>query len=52
MSLTTLIILVLIIALIAVLPTWPYSRRWRWVPSIIMGTILAIVIYIAEAGRY
>ncbi|APH69978.1 DUF3309 family protein [Aquibium oceanicum] len=52
MSLTTLFIIVLILALVAVLPTWPWSRRWRWVPSIIMATILAVVIYLAQAGRF
>lgn len=52
MSLETLIIIVLVFALIAVLPTWPYSRRWKWVPSIIMGIILAVVIFVAVQGRY
>ena len=47
MSLTTLFIIVLILALIAVLPNWPWARRWRWAPSIITGTILAVVILVA-----
>jgi len=46
-SSTTFIIIVLILALIAVLPNWPWARRWRWAPSIITGTILAVVILVA-----
>ena len=45
-------LIILILALVAVLPTWPWSRRWRCEPSIIMATILAVVIYLAQAGRF
>lgn len=42
MNLITL--LVLIIVLLAVLPTWPYSSGWGYYPSGGVGLILIIVL--------
>lgn len=48
---STLILIVLIVVLLAVLPTWPYSRSFGYFPSGILGTILVIVIVLLLLGR-
>jgi len=48
---STLIIIILIIVLLAVLPSWPYSRGWGYFPSGILGVILVIVIILLLLGR-
>lgn len=37
-------LLVLVIVLLAVLPTWPYSRAWGYYPSGIVGIVLIILL--------
>ncbi|HHF7375432.1 DUF3309 family protein [Legionella bozemanae] len=37
-------LIILIILLLAVLPTWPYSRDWGYYPSGGVGLILLILI--------
>ena len=44
MSLLGLIILIVILA--AVLPTWPYSRGWGYRPTSIVGLILLILLIV------
>ena len=40
-----LLLLILVILLVlAVPPTWPYSRRWGYGPSEIVGVILVIAL--------
>ena len=39
-----LILLIVIILLLGVLPTWPYSRGWGYYPTGGMGLILVIVL--------
>lgn len=38
------ILLLVIILLIAVLPTWPYSRTWGYYPSGGLGLLLVILL--------
>jgi len=40
MSLGTLLIVFLILALILTLPTWPYSRRWGYGPTGLLGFLV------------
>ena len=49
MSLILLIVLVLL--LLGVLPTWPHSRSWGYGPSGLLGVILVVVIVLALMGR-
>jgi hypothetical protein len=48
MSLLWLIILVVV--LIAVLPSWPYSRSWGYYPSGGLGLVVVIVILLFLFG--
>lgn len=42
-----LLIVVLVILVIGVVPSWPHSRRWGYGPSGTLGTILVIVLIFA-----
>lgn len=51
MTLTTILIIILILALIGALPSWPHSRGWGYGPSGLVGTILVILLILALLGR-
>jgi hypothetical protein len=48
---STIVIIILILLLIGVLPTWPYSSGWGYYPGGVLGIILIIVIILALIGR-
>jgi hypothetical protein len=45
-----LLILLLIIALIGAIPTWPHSKRWGYYPSGGIGIILVVFVVLMLAG--
>jgi hypothetical protein len=47
----TTLLIILILLLIAALPTWPYSGGWGYYPSGILGIILVIVLVLVLMGR-
>lgn len=49
--LSTVLIVVLILLLLGVLPTWPHSREWGYVPSGTLGLVLVILIVLVLLGR-
>jgi Protein of unknown function (DUF3309) len=49
--LTTILIVILILALLGALPTWGYSRNWGYGPGGALGLILIIVLILALSGR-
>ena len=51
MSLGTILLIILILALVGALPSWPYSSGWGYYPSSGLGIILIIVIVLLVAGR-
>lgn len=44
-------LVVLIILLVGVLPTYPYSRGWGYGPSGLLGVLVLIVLIMALTGR-
>ena len=46
----TIILVILILALIGVLPTWPHSRSWGYGPSGVAGLIVVILILLLLTG--
>jgi hypothetical protein len=48
---STILLVVLILLLIGVLPTWPHSREWGYRPGGFLGVILIIDIVLALTGR-
>jgi len=51
MSIGTILLVILILLLIGVIPTWPHSRSWGYGPSGVLGLILIIVIVLIVLGR-
>lgn len=51
MSLSALLIVILIVALVGGLPSWGYSRSWGYGPSGILGAILVVVLVLMLLGR-
>jgi hypothetical protein len=51
MSLGTILLIVLVLALIGVIPSWPHSRSWGYGPSGGLGIVLIIVIVLLVLGR-
>ena len=51
MSLGTILLIVLILMLIGVLPTWPHARSWGYAPSGVVGVVLLIFIVLFLLGR-
>ena len=49
--LSTILIVILILALLGALPAWPYSRGWGYGPSGLLGTVLIILLILALLGR-
>lgn len=51
MSLGTILLIILVLVLLGVLPTWPHSREWGYRPSGLVGTILLILLILFLMGR-
>ena len=45
------LLIIVIILLIAVLPTWPYSSGWGYYPSGGLGLVLLILLILVLLGR-
>jgi hypothetical protein len=41
----------LILALVAVVPTWPYNKNWSYYPAGGMGALLALTIVLLFLNR-
>ena len=48
---STIVIIVLVLLLVGVLPTWPYSANWGYFPSGGLGLILLVLVILALTGR-
>jgi hypothetical protein len=51
MSLGTIVLIILILMLIGVLPTWPHSKSWGYGPSGGLGLVLVILLILLLLGR-
>lgn len=51
MSLGTILLIILILALVGALPTWGHSRSWGYAPSGGLGLILVILIILLLLGK-
>ncbi len=47
----TILIVILILALLGALPSWPYSRSWGYYPSGGLGLIALILVILLVMGR-
>lgn len=51
MSLGTILLIVLVLALLGAIPTWPHSREWGYRPSGGLGLIVLVLIILLLTGR-
>lgn len=51
MSLGTILLVVLILLLLGVIPSWPHSRSWGYGPSGGLGIVVIIVIVLLVTGH-
>ena len=51
MGLGTILLIVLVLILIGVLPTWPHSRSWGYGPTGGLGLVVIIIIVLLLMGR-
>jgi hypothetical protein len=51
MSLGTILVVILILLLIGVIPSWPHSQGWGYRPSGILGTVLLVVLILWLMGK-
>jgi hypothetical protein len=51
MSLGTILLIVLVLILIGVIPTWGHSRAWGYGPSGIVGLIFVVVLILLLLGK-
>lgn len=51
MSLGTILLIILVLALLGIIPTWPHSRSWGYGPSSGVGLVLIIVVVLLFLGK-
>lgn len=51
MSIGTILLIVLLLALVGAFPTWPHSRSWGYLPSSTLGIVLVVVVVLMLVGR-
>ena len=51
MTLGTVLLIVLVLALLGVIPTWPHSKGWGYAPSGVVGLLVVILIVLLVMGR-
>lgn len=51
MSLGLILLIVLVLALLGAIPTWPHSRSWGYYPSGGIGLILLIIVIALVMGK-
>ena len=51
MSLGMIVLIVLVLILLGVIPTWPHSREWGYGPTGGIGLVLLIVLILVLLGN-
>jgi hypothetical protein len=51
MSVGTILLIVLILMLVGVIPTWSHSRSWGYAPSGGIGLVLLVVLILILLGK-
>ncbi len=51
MTIGTLLLIILILALVGALPTWPHSKSWGYYPSGGLSLIITILLILILLGR-
>ncbi|MBA3699881.1 MAG: DUF3309 domain-containing protein [Planctomycetes bacterium] len=48
---STILLIVIILALIGALPTWPHSRSWGYFPSGGLALVVIVLLVLVLSGR-
>ncbi|MDZ4076744.1 MAG: DUF3309 family protein [Hylemonella sp.] len=51
MSLGTILLIILILMLVGVIPSWPHSRNWGYMPSSVLGIVVIVLLILLLTGR-
>jgi len=51
MTIGTILLIVLILVLVGVFPTWPHSKKWGYYPSGLLGIVALILLVLVLLGR-
>lgn len=51
MSIGTILLVVLVLALVGVIPAWPHSRSWGYGPSGILGLVVVVLLILFLMGK-
>ena len=51
MTLGTVLVIVLVLALLGVIPTWPHSRGWGYGPSGVVGLLAVVLVVMLVTGN-
>jgi hypothetical protein len=51
MSIGTILLIVLVLVLFGVIPTWPHSRSWGYAPSGVVGLVVLLLVVLLLMGR-
>jgi hypothetical protein len=51
MPVTTILLIILVLILVGVLPTWPYATHWGYYPSGLLGVVVLVLVVLLLMGR-
>ena len=51
MSIGTIVLIILVLALVGVLPSWPHSNKWGYGPSGGVGLIVVVLLILVVLGK-
>jgi hypothetical protein len=51
MSLGMILLIVLVLFLVGVIPSWPHSRSWGYTPSGVVGLVVLVLVVLLITGN-
>lgn len=51
MGIGTILLIILVLVLLGVIPSWPHSRQWGYGPSGAVGVIVLVVLVLLLLGK-
>jgi hypothetical protein len=47
----TVLLVIAVLVLLGVVPTWPHSRRWGYAPTGTVGLVVVVLVVLLLSGR-
>jgi Protein of unknown function (DUF3309) len=51
MTTSTILLIILVLLLVGVIPSWPHSRNWGYGPTGLIGLLVIILLVLLLTGR-